>query len=67
MLALPWKICYNFCEIKFLDNKNREERGGRFMKKEYETPLVLLLWISEDAVRCSEGAQEDIFGNGDWN
>ena len=37
------------------------------MKKEYETPLVMLLWISEDAVRCSEGAQEDIFGNGDWN
>lgn len=37
------------------------------MKKEYETPFVLLLWIQEDAVRCSEGAQEDIFGDGDWN
>ncbi len=37
------------------------------MKKEYETPLVMLLRIEEDAVRCSEGAQEDIFGNKDWN
>lgn len=37
------------------------------MKKEYEAPLVSLLWIQEDAVKCSEGAQEDIFGDGDWN
>lgn len=37
------------------------------MKKEYETPLVRLLVIQEDAVRCSEGAQEDIFGDGDWD
>ena len=37
------------------------------MKNEYETPSVILLRILEDAVRCSEGAQEDIYGNGDWN
>ena len=37
------------------------------MKKEYETPWIRLLRIEEDAVRCSEGAQEDIFGNKDWN
>ena len=36
------------------------------MKKEYETPLIRLLVIQEDTVRCSEGAQEDIFGDGDW-
>lgn len=37
------------------------------MKKDYETPLVILLYVKEDAVRCSEGAQEDIYGDGDWN
>ncbi len=37
------------------------------MKKKYEAPLMLLLRLEEDAVRCSEGAQEDCFGDGDWN
>ena len=37
------------------------------MEKEYESPFVRLLRIQEDLVRCSEGAQEDIFGNEDWD
>lgn len=37
------------------------------MKKEYETPIVISLVLKSDVVRCSEGAQEDIFGDGDWN
>lgn len=37
------------------------------MKKEYEEILITLLKIQEDPVRCSEGAQEDIFGDGDWS
>ena len=37
------------------------------MKKDYQTPLLIVLRTLEDAVRCSEGAQEDIFDNNDWN
>ena len=50
-----------------MEEQGSHKRGERFMKKEYETPFVGLLRIQEDAVRCSEGAQEDIFDNNDWN
>ena len=67
MLELFIQLWYNLVESTFFDAQIDVERGGCFMKKEYETPLVVLLRIQEDTVRCSEGAQEDIFGDKDWN
>lgn len=37
------------------------------MKKEYKTPLFLAIETEDDLIRCSGGAQEDIFGDEDWD
>lgn len=47
--------------------KNIQINRYVFMKKEYEKAIVMLLQIQEDVVRCSEGAQEDVFGDDDWD